>query len=191
MLKRWWEHSLKPDAHYGSVLEVPLDNYYKNGYRLILLDIDNTLMPHGRHDASEMARDILAEVRRSGLTPVILSNAKKERAAAVAKDLGCPVIGMAMKPSPKGVERALRQTGYVKEQTLLVGDQIFTDIWAGRRAGVHSILVDPVDPSREPIQIALKRRLERSFKTRYGLPMTGASKGASQGAGKGASLKDL
>ncbi len=148
--------------------EVPLVDFYRAGFRLVLLDIDNTLMVHGQSGGNDQAKEKLQQVRRAGLQPILLSNAKRARAAGVAKDLDCPVIGMAMKPSPKGIYEALEQTGVKKDETLLIGDQIFTDVWAGRRAGIKTILVKPISLEHEPLQIRLKRKAEnyllRKFK---------------------------
>lgn len=159
----WW----RPDAYYNALGEAPLAAYYAAGYRLLLLDIDNTLMTHGHSSSDPAAGQALSRIRSTGLMPVILSNAKRERAAAVAADLGCPVIGMAMKPGVGGIEAALRLTGFGREQTLLAGDQLFTDIWAARKAGVAALLVRPISRRGEPIQIRFKRRLEDWLFRRY------------------------
>lgn len=152
----WW----RPDAYYNRLNEAPLDDYYAAGYRLLLLDIDNTLMTHGHSSSDPEAGRALSWIRATGLMPVILSNAKRERAAAVAADLGCPVIGMAMKPGVGGIETALRLTGFSRKQALLAGDQLFTDIWAARKAEVAAVLVQPISRRGEPIQIWFKRHLE-------------------------------
>ena len=50
--------------------------------------------------------------------------------------------------------------GLAKEEVLFVGDQLFTDVWGAKRAGMHTILVKPIHP-KEEIQIVLKRYLEK------------------------------
>ena len=50
--------------------------------------------------------------------------------------------------------------GTTPENTLFVGDQLFTDVWGAKRAGIYSILVKPIHP-KEEIQIVLKRYLEK------------------------------
>ncbi|HHX36965.1 MAG TPA: YqeG family HAD IIIA-type phosphatase [Clostridiaceae bacterium] len=158
---RTWCKSWRPTAYYESIQHIPLAEYYAAGVRLALLDIDNTLMPHGHSSGQRTAQEALLRIKATGLTPVILSNAKRERARSVARDLGAPVIGMAMKPSPRGIEEAMKLSGFKETQTILIGDQIFTDIWAGRRAGIPSILVRPISLAGEPIQIVIKRFFER------------------------------
>ena len=55
---------------------------------------------------------------------------------------------------------ACEKMGVGKEQTLFVGDQLFTDVWGAGHAGIHTILVSPINP-KEEIQIVLKRYLEK------------------------------
>ena len=41
-----------------------------------------------------------------------------------------------------------------------MGDQLFTDVYGAKRAGMPTILVKPIHP-KEEIQIVLKRYLEK------------------------------
>ena len=66
----------------------------------------------------------------------------------------------AHKPSTKNYIRAMEEMGTDKGNTVFVGDQLFTDVWGAKRAGIHNILVKPIHP-KEEIQIVLKRYLER------------------------------
>lgn len=59
----------------------------------------------------------------------------------------------------KGYERAMEVMGTGRENTLFIGDQLFTDVWGARRTGLYSILTKPMDPHEE-IQIVFKRYLE-------------------------------
>ena len=68
-------------------------------------------------------------------------------------------IYKAGKPSPKNYRKAMEIMKTTEETTLFVGDQLFTDVWGAKKAGILSILVKPINP-REEIQIVLKRRLE-------------------------------
>lgn len=159
-----------PDAYYKSLAEVPLDELYKKGYRLALLDIDNTLAIHGSRDSKGYAIEQVERFKAAGFRPYILSNALQKRAESFGNTLSDDVvtIGAAGKPGTKGIEEALSHSGCKKEETLLFGDQLFTDIWAGRRAGVKSVLLDRLGP-KEPWYIWLKRRLETLVKALTGV----------------------
>ena len=54
----------------------------------------------------------------------------------------------------------MEMLGTDRSSTLFVGDQLFTDVWGARNAGIFSILVKPID-KKEEIQIVLKRYLEK------------------------------
>ena len=45
------------------------------------------------------------------------------------------------KPEPDMVELAVKETNFTKEQTILLGDRLYTDIKSGVRAGVDTVLV--------------------------------------------------
>ena len=75
------------------------------------------------------------------------------------RDVNVLYICKAGKPATSGFIRAMELMGTDKDNTLLIGDQIFTDIWGGRRCGIRSILVGKI-AAHEEIQIVLKRRLE-------------------------------
>ena len=50
--------------------------------------------------------------------------------------------------------------GTNRENTIFIGDQIFTDIYGANRTGLLSYLVQPIG-KKEEIQIVLKRYLEK------------------------------
>ena len=76
------------------------------------------------------------------------------------REIGTNYIFNAHKPSAKNYVRAMEIMGTDKSNTVFVGDQLFTDVWGAKRAGIHNILVKPIHP-KEEIQIVLKRRLEK------------------------------
>ena len=76
------------------------------------------------------------------------------------KDIGTDYIYNAHKPSTKNYIRAMEIMGTDRTNTVFVGDQLFTDVWGAKRAGIRNILVRPIHP-KEEIQIVLKRYLEK------------------------------
>ncbi|MDD2213606.1 MAG: YqeG family HAD IIIA-type phosphatase [Oscillospiraceae bacterium] len=149
----------RPDAYYSSIYTISWPALRQKGYRLILLDIDNTLMPHGRHEATPAVRQLLSDLKAAGLVPVILSNAQTKRAATVGNPLQVLTVGNAGKPGTRGIRQACRETGLTAAQAVLIGDQLFTDMLAGWRGGCRTILVRRLSAT-EPWYIHLKRLLE-------------------------------
>lgn len=154
MLERFY-----PDECAGSAYDIDYDALYKEGYRGIIYDIDNTLVPHGA-PADERAKELFAALRSTGYATLVLSNNKEPRVKSFADDVGAMYIYKASKPSRAGYEKAVSMLGTDTGSTLFIGDQLFTDIWGAKRCGIRNILVKPID-KKEEIQIVLKRYLER------------------------------
>ena len=147
-----------PDWDENSTYEIDFKGLYEKGYRGVIFDVDNTLVPHGA-PADEKAIAFFADLRKLGYRTMLLSNNKEPRVKGFADSVGSDYIYKANKPSRAGYEKAMERMGTVKETTLFVGDQLFTDVWGAKRTGLLSCLVKPIHP-KEEIQIVLKRRLE-------------------------------
>lgn len=114
------------------------------GVRLVLLDRDNTCVPRDTRVAPPAVREWLGRLRAAGIAACMLSNNfHSGEVAASACELGCPVVDHAMKPAPFSAWVAMARMGVGPEQTVIVGDQVFTDVLAGNLAGVRTILVRP------------------------------------------------
>lgn len=147
-----------PDEYLDSAYEVDYEGLYWEGYRGVIFDIDNTLVPHGAPaDARSIA--LFERLRAIGLQSMLLSNNKEPRVKMFNDAVHSSYLYKAGKPSVRGYEEAMRRMGTDKENTFFVGDQLFTDVWGAKRAGIRSFLVKPIHP-KEEIQIVLKRRLE-------------------------------
>ncbi len=159
---------LKPDIYCLDLLKIDFQHYYQTGFRLVLLDVDNTMSRHGAGRPDEYARRLVGRIRAAGLDCRIVSNAGRKRIGAYASALDLPFIARAGKPSSKAIIRSCRQAHIPPEQTLMIGDQILTDIAAGHRAGCLAVLVHPRF-KQEAWNVRLKRCLERLFYHRYKL----------------------
>ena len=148
-----------------SVYAIPYERLYEAGYRGIIFDIDNTLTEHGA-PADEKVKGLFRRLREIGFTTCLVSNNGKERVQKLADAVGSAYTWKAWKPLPSACRKAMKVMGTGREETLLIGDQLFTDIWCANLAGIRSILVRPIDP-REEIQIVLKRFLEAPFLHAY------------------------
>ena len=121
------------------------------GVRLLLADLDNTLVPYGVPEPDERVRAWTAALAEQGVTLFILSNNRHpDRPGRFSRALGVPFIGHAGKPKPPGFRRAMAQMDRTPGETAIVGDQIFTDILGGRNAGVFTLLVEPIRLAGNP-----------------------------------------
>lgn len=148
-----------PDACEDTVYEIDFESWYAAGYRGVMFDVDNTLVPHGA-DATPQSVAFFRQLHEMGYETCLISNNKEERVRRFADPVGSRYLFKAGKPSRTGYRRAMDLMGTTPENTLFVGDQLFTDVYGARRTGVYSILVKPIHP-KEEIQIVLKRYLEK------------------------------
>ena len=148
-----------PDEYMASTYVISFEKLYKEGYRGVIFDIDNTLVPHGA-PADERAKKLFARLEKIGFQSCLLSNNQEPRVKMFNQDIQTNYIYNAHKPSTINYVKAMEKMGTDKENTLFVGDQLFTDVWGAKRAGIRNILVKPIHP-KEEIQIVLKRYLER------------------------------
>lgn len=147
-----------PDEYYDSTYVIDFEAYYEKGYRGIIFDIDNTLVPHGAA-ADDRSIALFERLRAIGFETLLLSNNKKERVDMFNEKINTHTIFKAGKPSPKNYIAGMELMGTDRDTTMFVGDQLFTDVWGAKKTGILSVLVKPMNP-KEEIQIILKRRLE-------------------------------
>ncbi len=151
--------NLYPDEYLDSAYEIEFDRLYGEGYRGIIFDVDNTLVPHGA-PADERAIRLFAHLKELGYQCCLLSNNKEPRVKMFNDVVQVKYIFKAGKPKVSGYRQAMELMGTDADNTLFVGDQIFTDVYGANRAGIRTILTKPIHP-KEEIQIVLKRYLER------------------------------
>lgn len=140
-------------AHWAgqSIYDIDPAALARRGIRLLLTDLDNTLVPYGVPEPDEKVRAWTAELAEQGVTLFVLSNNRHpDRPSRFSQALGVPFIGHAGKPKPGSFYKAMEQMGCTVEQTAIVGDQIFTDILGGRNAGVFTMLVEPIRLAGNP-----------------------------------------
>lgn len=148
-----------PDEYLESTYKIDFEEQYRKGYRGIIFDIDNTLVPHGA-PSDKRAEKLFEGLKKMGFQCCLLSNNQYQRVSSFNEKIQVHFIENAHKPSRKNYLKAMELMGTKIENTLFVGDQLFTDVYGAKRVGIHNILVKPIYP-KEEIQIVLKRKLEK------------------------------
>lgn len=156
MFKKFLPHLL-----IDSVLELTPEKLCDLGLKHLLLDVDCTLKSYKEQEVGPEINFWLNNLKENGIGLCILSNGLGKRISRFAEKLGIPYIAPAFKPSAKGCLRAIRDNRFDPQKTAIVGDQLFADIWAGHRAGIFTIRVNPIRPHEEPWFARLKRPLEK------------------------------
>ena len=154
-----------PDETVSSTYEIDFESLYEEGFRGILFDIDNTLVEHGM-DANSQAVELFDRLKKIGFECCLISNNNKKRVSSFNEQIGAHMVFDAHKPSRKNYFYAMELMGTDKDNTLFVGDQLFTDIWGAKRSGIRNILVKPIS-KKEEIQIVIKRVFEKIILSEY------------------------
>ena len=108
---------LYPGEYIDSTYSIDFDKLYKEGYRGIIFDIDNTLVTHGS-PADERAIALFKNLKELGFSCLVLSNNKEPRVKSFAKQVGIKYIYKAGKPKPSGY-RAARGLAQIRKTLFL------------------------------------------------------------------------
>jgi HAD superfamily phosphatase (TIGR01668 family) len=149
-----------PHLRLNSIVELNFDRLRSQGVEGLLLDLDGTLKDYRAEEFPAVTLEWLHQAGAAGMRLCLVSNGRRQRIEPLARQLSLPVVAMAGKPWPRGLRQALKQLGLPAGKAAIVGDQVFTDVLAGRLAGLRTILVEPCGP-HEPWMTSVKRPLER------------------------------
>ena len=148
-----------PDEYLDSTYSIDFEELYRKGFRGIIFDIDNTLVPHGA-PSDKRAEELFERLKKIGFSCCLLSNNQYERVRSFNKNIQVYFIENAHKPGRRNYLKAMEIMGTDLKSTIFIGDQLFTDVYGAKRTGMRNILVKPIHP-KEEIQIVLKRKLEK------------------------------
>lgn len=152
--------AMKPEKVYANLVQMPWDKFASEGIKTALLDFDNTLGPDHATEPEEYSYKCVKMIEEHGIRCCLVSNAKSGRSAKIAEMLGIPVVTYANKPGTSGIFKAISLMKSSPEESLMVGDQVFTDVIAGNRAGVRTFLVEKLHKP-EIWYVMLKRPFEK------------------------------
>ena len=152
--------AMKPERVYTTAKMIPWVSLRSEGITVALLDFDNTLGPDHATKPDKYAFDFVKRIQDSGFICCLVSNAKTGRSAGIAEALGIPCVTYAHKPRPDGIYRALKLMNTDASEAVMIGDQVFTDVIAGRLAPVYTIMVEKYS-SKEIWYVVLKRPFEK------------------------------
>ena len=113
----------------------------------LILDVDETLVPFKQQQASGELQQWIAEIRSNTPIWLVSNNISHARIGNIAKSIDLPFIASARKPSRRKLQQAATAMKLPVARVAMVGDRLFTDVLAGNRLGMFTILVEPmVDP---------------------------------------------
>ena len=157
---------LKPDFYYDTIFDVPYNQLWQEEIRGLIFDIDNTLAPYAEDRPSAKTVALIKRLQRIGFKVCLLTNNTNKRLELFTKPLGLPGFANAAKPLTRGVRKAMKEMGTKKGYTAIIGDQILSDIMAGKSAGIKTVLVKPIS-DKDFFFVRFKRIIERWLLKKY------------------------
>ncbi len=156
-------NKFKPDMTASGLVEIDLKGLKREGFRGIIIDIDNTIMPYSSREIPGDIRKWIEKALGMNFNICFVSNTIRERAEYVEKLFGVQVLSQSLKPLKRSFYRARDMFELTDDSMVVVGDQIFTDILGGNLAGFYTILVPPLE-DKDFIVTRIMRRMERLFR---------------------------
>lgn len=157
---------LYPTSRVQSVFEIDVAGLKAQGIKGMIFDIDNTLVPYDISDPTDELIAFFEKLKEEGMHICLASNNTQDRVIKFNEKLKVFAIHKAKKPSRRALYKAMEKMGLDKSEVVMIGDQVFTDVYAGNRAGVMTLLVTPVSEKDEWIT-KIKRGIERKVITHY------------------------
>ena len=156
-----------PTYYAQSIYEVPVDFYKQNGIKNLFIDLDNTLDSFRSKTPNERAVKLITALKEEGYTIIIVSNNTGNRVQRYASELNLNYLHSARKPFAYKFTRMMKELGLKKDETILIGDQLVTDVRASKRAKIRSMLTEKLvkeDQWTTHINRLLDRPIRRRLK---------------------------
>ncbi|MDE1547952.1 YqeG family HAD IIIA-type phosphatase [Jeotgalibaca caeni] len=134
----------KPVWMVESIYQISAEQLRKHNIRSVFADLDNTLIAWNNPNGTKELLAWIEEMKENNIPVTIISNNSGDRVEKVAEVLNLHYVPRALKPSRRAFRKAAEQTGIPLEDSVMVGDQLLTDVFGANRAGLRSILVIPI-----------------------------------------------
>lgn len=139
-------------------------SFYKAiGKKIVLFDLDNTLDPVDVAEPTSETIAFIKELKKEGIKVYVASNNTGKRVSRYCDKLGIEATSGLMKPFSFKLRKWIKKNGYDKEEIILVGDQIFTDVIAAKGAGIDVILTEPIS-KKDSVFTWLNRKMEKPIR---------------------------
>lgn len=157
------EKNFIPNEYKASIFEVDFKRLYREGIRLILVDLDNTLIPYDEQLPNEKLFQLKKDIKALNMELIIVSNSRKNRVKMFSEVFDVPFQAFSTKPLKRGIKKAIKKASkkYNKNEMVLIGDQLMTDVYAGNRFNIYTILVKALKRKSEVFSTKMNRKLER------------------------------
>ena len=156
-----------PNDYVQSVFQIDIEKLANSGFKGIITDLDNTLVGWDVKTPTKEIQEWFKKANDLGLTITIVSNNNEKRVSGFSKDLDVDFIFKARKPMGRAFKKAIHHMNIKPEETIVIGDQMLTDVLGGNNNGLYTIMVVPVkktDGFLTRLNRIIERRLLNYFK---------------------------
>lgn len=157
---------LYPTMYIKSIYEIDIEQLKEQGIKGIIFDIDNTLVPYDEVEPNNEIIRLFEKLIANKFKITLVSNNTRDRVVKFNEKLRVFALHESHKPLTKNFIKALRLMKCEKHEAVIVGDQIFTDVYGGNKAGIRTILVEPIS-DKDEWKTKVKRSLERKIIESY------------------------
>jgi hypothetical protein len=156
-----------PFLYRKTVFDIDYQALRNEGVKLLMIDLDNTLIPYDESQPNDRIRKLFKELKELGFKVVIISNNHLDRVEAFANDLSVLFIASAKKPLKSGFLKAHSLYPEIKNtEVVVIGDQFMTDVLGGNRCSYKVIVVDAIKRNAEKWYTRINRKLEKRVLSR-------------------------
>lgn len=147
--------------------ELDLKELKNKNFKVILIDVDNTLGAHNQKIIDLEMAQVLNSFKEGGFKVILFSNNTKKRVKTFLDTLDFDYFSFAMKPLPFSYLKIIKSYQFDKKDLVAIGDQIFTDVLGANLVGIYSIFVEPLYKNGDGISTKIVRKIERYVRKKY------------------------
>ena len=133
-----------PDMYQKSIYHINYEKLKDDGIKCLLFDLDNTCVPFKDKEPNKKLVDLFERLKDMDFKVIIFSNATKKRITPFKNGLSVDCSAKSKKPNTNKLMKVIKMFGYDLSEVVIIGDQLFTDILCGNRAGIKTVLVNPM-----------------------------------------------
>ena len=152
-----------PDRYFTRISKIDIGKDIVNqGYKNVLLDVDNTILTRDDSTVPKDVKSWIDKLLSSGVKICLISNDWHSNVVDLAKELQLPIVVRSLKPLPPAFLRALKKIGANKQNSIMIGDQLMTDVFGSHAVGLKCYLVEPL-VEKDLIHTLILRKDDRAI----------------------------
>lgn len=149
-----------PDIYQKSIYTIDYSKLLSKGIKCLLFDLDNTIVPSRSFELPEKAKSLFVSLKQKGFKVILFSNSPKSRVNTYKEFFNVDGIHMAFKPLSRQFKKIMSKYDLKPDEMAIIGDQLITDVAGGKKVGITTILVNPID-GKDHVFATFNRFLEK------------------------------